>query len=84
VSDAHEVIRKITLAAEREKSSFAAALSKEPVLLEKIGGKLAELGLIASPAEVLSFFENPQAYRGLAAEKAKALAEKYSKLMGGK
>jgi len=84
VSDAHEVIRKITLAAEREKSSFAAALSKEPALLEKIGGKLAELGLIASPAEVLSFFENPQAYRGLAAEKAKALAEKYSKLMGGK
>jgi adenylosuccinate lyase len=83
VSGAHEVIRKITLDAEKEKSSFAAALSKEPLLLEKIGGKLAELGLIASPAEVLSFFENPQVYRGLAAEKAKALAEKYGKLMGG-
>jgi len=81
-SDAHEVIRKITLAAEKEKTSFASALSKEPLLLEKIGGKLAQLGLIASPTEVLSFFENPQAYRGLAAEKAKALAEKYSKLMG--
>jgi len=81
-SDAHEVIRKITLAAEKEKTSFASALAKEPLLLEKIGGKLAELGLIASPTEVLSFFENPQVYRGLASEKAKALAEKYSKLMG--
>jgi adenylosuccinate lyase len=81
-SDAHEVIRKITLAAEKEKTSFAAALAKEPLLLEKIGGKLAELGLIASPTEVLLFFENPQVYRGLASEKAKALAEKYSKLMG--
>jgi len=84
VSDAHEVIRRITLAAEKEKSSFAAALAKEPQTLERIGGKLAELGLIASPAEVLSFFENPQAYSGLAAKKARTLAEKYSKLMGGK
>jgi hypothetical protein len=31
----------------------------------------------------LSFFENPQAYCGLAAKKAKALAEKYRALMGG-
>jgi len=88
VSDAHEVIRRITLAAEKENISFAAALAKEPEHLEKIGGKLAQLGLInkaskVSPEEALSFFENPQAYRGLASEKAKSLAEKYSKLMGG-
>jgi len=84
VSDAHEVIRRITLAAEKENVTFAAALSKEPGLLEKIGGKMAELGLIGSESEVLSFFENPHLYCGLAAQKAKALAEKYSKLMGGK
>jgi adenylosuccinate lyase len=84
VSDAHEVIRKITLAAEKEHLSFAAALAKEPEILEKIGGKMIELGLIGTKKEVLSFFEKPQVYRGLASKKAKALAEKYSKLMGGK
>jgi adenylosuccinate lyase len=89
VSDAHEVIRKITLAAESENISFAAALAKEPEILKKISGKLAELGLITaktedSTAQALSFFENPQAYSGLAAKKAKTLAEKYKALMGEK
>jgi adenylosuccinate lyase len=87
VSDAHEVIRKITIAAEKENISFAAALSKEPQTLKKIGGKLAELGLIAAKTEdlkeALSFFENPERYCGLAAKKAKTLAEKYKALMGG-
>jgi len=88
VSDAHEVIRKITLTAEKENISFAAALAKEPDTLKKISGKLAELGLIevktdGSTEEALLFFENPQRYCGLAAKKAKALAEKYKILMGG-
>ena len=88
VGDAHEVIRKITLTAEKENISFAAALAKEPETLKKIGGKLAELGLITartdgSTEEALSFFENPQRYSGLAAKKAKTLAEKYRALMGG-
>jgi len=88
VSDAHEVIRKITLAAEKENISFAAALAKEPETLKKISGKLAELGLITartdgSTEEALFFFENPQRYSGLAAKKAKTLAEKYKALMGG-
>ncbi|MCL2067606.1 MAG: lyase family protein [Treponema sp.] len=82
VSDAHEVIRKITLKAEQEKISFAAALSKEPDTLGKIGGKMAELGLIPSAGKALSFFEKPENYCGLAAKKAKALAEKYIKVMG--
>jgi adenylosuccinate lyase len=85
VSDAHEVIRKITLAAEREKISFAAALAKEPETLKKISGKLTELGLIKkdSTEEALIFFENPQNYSGLSCKKAKALAEKYRTIMGG-
>jgi adenylosuccinate lyase len=82
VSDAHEVIRKITLRAERENLEFAAALAKEPETLARIGAKMAELGLIASSACVLSFFEKPERYCGLAAKKAKALAQKYKKLMG--
>jgi adenylosuccinate lyase len=82
VSDAHEVIRKITLKAERERLSFAEALAKEPGLLDRIGGKMAELGLIASPQEAMSFFEKPERYNGLATKKAKSLAQKYKKLMG--
>lgn len=81
VSGAHEVIRKITLKAEKERLSFAEALAGEPETLGRIGGKMAELGLAASPQEALSFFERPERYSGLAAKKAKALALKYKNLM---
>ncbi|MDR2729390.1 MAG: adenylosuccinate lyase [Treponema sp.] len=81
VSDAHEVIRKITLTAEKEKLSFAAALAAEKDVFEKTSGKLLELGLASSKEDAVEFFENPQRYRGIAAEKAKSLAEKYSALM---
>jgi adenylosuccinate lyase len=87
VSNAHEVIRKITLNAEQENLSFAQALGKEPELLEKIGKKMSDLGIIAvgkdTTQQVLLWFEKPQAYCGLAAKKAKSLAEKYRTLMGG-
>jgi adenylosuccinate lyase len=84
VSDAHEVIRKITLTAEEGGLSFAQALAGEPTALERIGGKMAELGIVSSAGEALSFFEQPERYRGLAAEKARTLAAKYRKLMGEK
>jgi adenylosuccinate lyase len=83
VSDAHEVIRRITLSAEKEKTSFASALVKETALFEKIGGKLKELGLIKTTDGALSFFENPQRYCGLASVKAKAITKKYKTLIGG-
>jgi adenylosuccinate lyase len=81
VSDAHEVIRKITLAAERDNSSFAAALAKEEAVLSRIGAKMAELGLVKTPADALSFFEKPEQYHGLAVKKAKTIAQKYRALM---
>ncbi|MDR2433265.1 MAG: adenylosuccinate lyase [Treponema sp.] len=81
VSDAHEVIRKITLKAERERLSFAEALAAEPEALGRIAGKMTELGLAACPDEALSFFEQPERYSGLAAKKAKELAGKYRGLM---
>jgi len=83
VSDAHEVIRKITLNAEKSNISFAQALAQEPDVLQRIGGKMAELGLVASADDALSFFEKPERYSGLAARKAKSLARKYKTLMGG-
>ncbi|MDR1986415.1 MAG: adenylosuccinate lyase [Treponema sp.] len=77
VSDAHEVIRRITLKAEQEQCSFAEALFRETPVFERIQEKLEELGLAASAEEALVFFENPQSYCGLAVQKAKALAKKY-------
>jgi adenylosuccinate lyase len=84
VSDAHELIRKITLAAEKEKLSFAEALAKESEILERIGKKMAELGLIDNESGALAWFENPGQYRGLAAGKAKELSVKYRNLMTNK
>jgi adenylosuccinate lyase len=81
VSGAHEVIRKITLGAEKEKLTFAQALAREPEVLERIGRKMAELGLVGAPGEALSWFEKPEQYRGLSVKKAKELAAKYRRLM---
>jgi adenylosuccinate lyase len=82
VSGAHEVIRKITLKAEKENLSFAAALASEPETFRAIAEKMAELGIISSPEAAYEFFEKPERYRGLAAKKAKTLAQKYKILMG--
>jgi len=76
-SDAHEVIRRITLNAERQGLSFAQALRDEPQTLARIGAQMVALGLVDAEAEALEFFEQPERYRGLAAEKARALAAKY-------
>ena len=78
--DAHEIIRRITLKAEKEKLSFAQALAEEKDVLSRIGEKMAELGLINSPEAALAWFEKPEQYRGLAPEKARTLAAKYRKI----
>ncbi len=77
VSDAHEVIRKITLDAEKTGESFYAALKKDADAFSRISAQLAAVGIPDSSA----FFSDPAQYRGLAAEKAKSLAAKYSHLM---
>jgi adenylosuccinate lyase len=81
VSDAHEVIRRITLQAEQEGLTFAQALEQQPEVLARIGAKMAELGLVPSAADALSFFEHPERYCGLAVKKAQRLAAKYRALM---
>ncbi len=81
ISDAHEIIRKITLAAEEKKLSFADALKAEPDVLSRISQKMIDLGLAASPEESLAFFEHPERYSGLAVKKAKEIAKKYHLLM---
>jgi adenylosuccinate lyase len=81
VSDAHEVIRKITLKAEQEKLTFAQALAKEGDTLDRIGAQMAKLGLVSQASEAPLFFEKPERYRGLSVQKARSLAEKYRTLM---
>jgi adenylosuccinate lyase len=81
VSDAHEVIRRITVKAEKERLTFAEALSAEKEVLDRIAGKMAEIGLVPSPAEALTFFAHPEQYRGLSVKKAKTIAAKYRKIM---
>jgi adenylosuccinate lyase len=86
VSGAHEVIRRITLRAEQEKVSFAAALAAEGETLTRIGEQLAGLGLVpagpdSAAVHALEWFEKPEQYRGLAVKKAKELAAKYKALM---
>jgi adenylosuccinate lyase len=81
VSDAHEVIRKVTLKAEKESLSFAAALAGEGEVMARIAGKMTELGLVPTVTEALSFFERPEEYCGLAVKKARELAAKYRGLM---
>ncbi|GHV83172.1 adenylosuccinate lyase [Spirochaetia bacterium] len=83
VSDAHEVIRRITLRAEKENLSFAAALSLEGEALRRITVKMAELGIIQNnnSEAALGFFNHPERYCGIASKKAKTIAAKYKKAM---
>ncbi|MDR2182103.1 MAG: adenylosuccinate lyase, partial [Treponema sp.] len=89
VPDAHEVIRKITLKAERDGSAFAAALASESGALDRIAGELFRRGFIKAAdtgaeqlrAAALAWFEKPEQYRGLAVKKAKELAARYRALM---
>lgn len=77
ISDAHEVIRNITLDAETNQITFYEALKKNADAFARITAQLEKLG-VSDPA---GFFANPERYRGLAAEKAARLAVKYRDLM---
>lgn len=77
ISDAHEAIRTITLDAEKNGITFYEALKRQGDAFARITSQLEKLG-VADPA---NFFANPERYRGLAAEKAARLAEKYGALM---
>lgn len=77
VSDGHEVIRKITLEAEKSGKTFFEVLKTHEDAFQKITAQLEKLG-VENPA---AFFEKPENYCGLAAVKSKRLAEKYAALM---
>ena len=76
-SDAHEIIRKLTLRAEESGKSFYETLVEDAIIWQKISARLAELDL--PPAA--TFFSNPAHYAGRAAAKTKRIAQKYAALM---
>ena len=76
-SDAHEIIRKLTLRAEQSGKSFYETLAEDAAIWRKISARLAELDL--PPAA--TFFSNPAHYAGRAAAKTNRIAQKYAALM---
>lgn len=77
INDGHEVIRKITLEAEKSGKTFFEVLKTHKDAFEKITAQLEKLG-VENPE---NFFEHPANYCGLAAKKSRRLAKKYEKLM---
>jgi adenylosuccinate lyase len=75
-ADAHEIVRKITLAAEAEGLAFSEALARSDAWPE-VAAALARLGV----AEPEAFFSHPERYRGRAAEKAREVAAKFASMM---
>ena len=76
-ADAHEKMRRITLLCEKDGLSLRQALEREGAI-GPITERLESLGM----RDAGSFFEEPWRYRGRAAEKARAIGEKYRGLMG--
>jgi adenylosuccinate lyase len=78
-NNAHELIRQITLKAEKDGLAFAAALKTNGDVWQRITAQLVKLRLAANEHEAAAFFEHPEKYCGLAAKKARELACKYRK-----
>lgn len=77
ISDAHEVIRKLTLEAETTGKTLYEVLLNNKDTLDRITAQLEKLGM----KDAETFFQNPARYHGLAAEKSRRLAKKYAELM---
>ncbi len=76
--DAHEMLRRMTLAAEASRLPLHEAIERDPEALAAVSERLAALGFDDPEA----FFRSPELYRGRAAEKALAIGGKYRALMG--
>lgn len=77
ISDAHEVIRKLTLEAETSGKTLYEVLLNNKDTLDRITAQLEKLGV----KDAETFFQNPARYHGLAAEKSRRLAKKYAEIM---
>ena len=76
-SEAHEIIRQLTLRCEGEGISLVEAISGDPAVRERIDASLAAVGL--PPAG--KFFSRQEQYRGIAVKKAVEIADRYRELV---
>jgi adenylosuccinate lyase len=76
--DAHERVRTATLAAEKAKTPLAEQLRKDPVLWSMLERQLAATRGVSAEA----FFADPANYRGIAAERAREIADNHETLAG--
>jgi len=75
--EGHEVVRVLTLECERDKKPLIDALKARPLVWSKLEAELKS----RTGWEAESFFSHPELYHGQAPVKARALADKYEKLM---
>jgi adenylosuccinate lyase len=73
-SNAHETVRGLTLRCEEHGTSLVQELAKEPSLFSAVSEQLKRTRNL-DPEQ---FFAAPELYRGLAAERARGLADRYS------
>ncbi|MFZ4615531.1 MAG: lyase family protein [Rectinemataceae bacterium] len=76
-ADAHELVRRATLAVEEEGLGLAAALQRDPGAWEAVAAGLSILG--HGNAEL--FFSEPWKYAGRASDKARAVADRFEATM---
>lgn len=76
-ADAHEMLRRITLAAEAGKLALHEAIERDAEAWAAVRERLTALGIEDPEA----FFRQPELYRGRAAQKAVAIGEKYRALV---
>ncbi len=75
--EGHEVVRVLTLECEKQKRPLIEALRARPELWKKLSEQLRT----CTGWDPESFFSQPERYQGLAASKARALADKYESEM---
>jgi adenylosuccinate lyase len=71
--EAHEGVRKATLSVEKTGGKLTDAIRRNTSAWDKLTRQL----FLARSQDANSFFDNPANYRGIAAEQARTLAEKY-------
>jgi adenylosuccinate lyase len=72
-ADAHERVRRATLQAEKSGEPLLGILQADPVLWRSLSEGLGRTG----GGDPAAFFADPARYRGKAAEKARAVADRY-------
>jgi adenylosuccinate lyase len=75
--EAHETVRRVTLAAEKEKKPLVEILRRDATVWQRIETQMKKT-MSADPAE---FFSHPERSTGLAAPKAKKLADEFAIMM---